>query len=236
MTIPARISAITQLLILALVLVVLPIVIALLPIRTVSCQIASAAHCPVVLVTALQTLTGRSLLLTQADSTVSELSLPAGYTLVQSRKQLFSELQLTFQEEQALFQITCPDCAEPLVVGEHRHILYSQPTDLASFSVPHSQAELLHGSQLNESVFQPLETIVLSLYKQGRIFQNGVWSSPEEIRLEIADTPTVLVSTQDIEGQMLALAAILEGETTSQLPAPASEIDLRFKMPVIRTR
>ena len=228
MTIPARISAITQLLILALVLVVLPIVIALLPIRTVSCQIASAAHCPVVLVTALQTLTGRSLLLTQADSTVSELS--------QSRKQLFSELQLTFQEEQALFQITCPDCAEPLVVGEHRHILYSQPTDLASFSVPHSQAELLHGSQLNESVFQPLETIVLSLYKQGRIFQNGVWSSPEEIRLEIADTPTVLVSTQDIEGQMLALAAILEGETTSQLPAPASEIDLRFKMPVIRTR
>lgn len=236
MKLPHRLSTFLQLVILFSALLVLPLSIVFLPVGQVQCQLVPEGNCPGTLQTSLQSLQGNFLVLTSFEEKVTSLPIPPGYALVESKKKLPNTLQLTFQKESALFQVRCVDCPEPLLIGEHSHRLHPQDSPVPTFDMPYTTTELVTDQTLHQIYFQPLSQIVLSLYKQGLIFQNGKWNSPEEVRLEVADKPELIVSTEAIDHQLAVLAALLSGDSLDQIPEPVREIDLRYNMPVIRTR
>jgi hypothetical protein len=84
--------------------------------------------------------------------------------------------------------------------------------------------------------YQPLKRLTESLYKNQVIFQNGEWISEEEIRIFVTDLPVVIFSSDNIENQSTALGLLLKNNSVKQTGVEIKEIDLRFNMPVLRTR
>jgi len=236
-----RMIDVKKILIIFFLLILTPAIILILPVKKIECKLSSSLECPETLVTALDSLQNQPLIITDFSNLIANLDLPPGYTLSNVSKSIPDTLKLIFLEEKALFKITCLDCEGELAIGTHRHLLSNSAgdennTELSTFFISSNSQKIIENNQIKPEYFEPAKNLAESLYKLGFVFQNGEWVSQSEIRINLNNYPVAIFSHDQISKQIAALELILKGDALSQASAEITEIDLRYNMPVLRTR
>lgn len=233
--------SIKKILIIFFLLFLTPVIILILPTKKIECKLTSGLECPETLVTALNLWQGQPLIIADFSNLITNLDLPPGYTLSNVSKSIPSTLKLIFLEETAIFKITCLDCDGELAIGTHRHLLPNSTGDenntkLPIFFISLNKQEIIANNQIKSEYFEPTENLAESLYKLGFVFQNGEWVSQSEIRINLNNYPVAIFSHDRVSKQIAILELILKGDTLNQADTKITEIDLRYNMPVLRTR
>lgn len=241
---------IIEVLLVLILLVVVPGVILFLPIKKIECKLASGQTCPDKLMEKLVDLQNNPLVITDLHQELPKLDLPAGYTLDRSSKKLPGQVKLVFLEETPAYKINCEDCESEITVGTHQHLLSpnlsEKNNDIPLFFLKANTDTIITNNQINDLYFRPLSDLTQSLYKLNLVFQNGEWISANEIRIDLNNYPEAIFSSDQIAKQVAMLELIIkenafdqaksQNASGSAIATEISEIDLRYNMPVLRTR
>lgn len=233
-----------RLVFLLIVLIALPLTLLLWPIQKIECQLSANKPCPEILSKSLTKLRQKPLALTDFRKELTELpGLPSGFVLEKVSKKLPNTLTLVFLEESAGFQIKCDDCQEVLLIGDKRHTLQNRSgnnnLELKTFKISKEFDEIIENGELKKTYFDPIDKLIKIFSTSELDFQEGEWVSADEIHINLNNLPTAIFSAQDIENQFSALDLIIKKNALSQTGRDSSqfkEIDLRYNMPVLRTR
>lgn len=219
-------------------LFIVPLIFLIFPVKKIDCKLTSGKDCPQEFSDALKSLQNKPLIPTNFDDSVTKLNIPAGYILDSVSKKLPSKLILTFVAEPLLLQISCQDCDQHKSIGVYRHILDSNDlkSEFPNFFVHADNQEVFDNSGLKPEYFDSLKELTESLYKLRIVFQNGEWISEDEIKVSLDNNLTAIFSANQIASQVVALDLIIKSDAIKQTDAEIEEIDLRYKMPVLRTR
>lgn len=214
---------------------------ALFKIQSLNCQVGNQP-CPTALQTELETnLLGKSLFFTDFNRVLSKNSSFSEYTLVNSTKTLSGQLGLYLTDEPTLYQLKLAT-GEVKLISTQGRIKFSSPTqndhaptiDISTATGPTSLTSL-ESLQVPAEFHQPASQLINSLYKHEFPIQNIEWHSATEIKFLIQEV-TVILDQTDPEADIAALKQILQSAEVANLEKPVWEIDMRFDLPVLRTR
>lgn len=230
-------SKLIQALIVFSVLFLLPLFFLTRKISKINCQLLSGEPCPDELSESLDSIEGRNLVFSKLEVLVSSLETPDGYSLVETSKKLPGQADLIFRQEVSLFLLACDDCDQDTVIGEYRSVLGTQTSanSLSSVHYSLSNDDLFEEKKLRENFFNPVKEVIDFAKNNHLELKNISWISQEEMQLDINNQPKILLSDEDLQKQLKGLEIILDNHINDQVDEEVIEIDMRYKMPVLRT-
>lgn len=232
---------IKRILIIAAALAVVPLSLLILQIfrvEAVECRVSSQSQCPESLSVLLdEALVGQPLFLADFPSLLAgEQFSSQPFTFKSIEKRLPSTATITFELEPLLYLIRTQE-GEQVAVGANGSVIPTQnwPDDTPTVQINESSENIIAADNINLEYHQPLALLINSLYKNQIVFQNITWNSADEIRLESPGMPLVIIDSANPDLAISKLQLIINSGKIEALEEPISEIDLRFKMPVLRT-
>lgn len=213
----------------------------LFTIRHVSCTFPSGAACPDDLQQHLvSSFSGQYLFFnTVTDQLAQDPFASDPYQPVAIRRYLPNHLAFTFKPEPALYRFELPeadDSTQQLLVTNNGTVLRS--SEVSTLPVVQWNGEALmtdDEKSIITAVHSPLQRIVSTLVSRQIEFERIIWNSPDEIIIALPNGRRALLDSTDPETSVLELEAIQDAPELDELEAPIREIDLRFRLPVLRT-
>ncbi len=204
----------------------------------INCTLITGEPCPENLSTLLSNLDGTSLFFTKFESVLAgEPYSKEPYTLSSLSKNLPSTLNLTFKQEPLLYGLRFSDGATELIGKEGTVIRLDNLPEIAMVEIEAQRQDFFESEDriipYYHNVFAGL---INSLYKYELIFQNITWKNNYEIRVDLVGHPTAITSENDPIGDMEKLKLLIPSPPYNSVEEEIVEIDLRFDMPVLRTR
>lgn len=207
----------------------------------IECSLESGDVCPPPLIEATQSLQGSSLFFTNIEEKLTSDSTGASqqFTLISHQKILPNALQLTFAPDSALYLLQAQDTT--WIVSQRGYLSSysgesSEATKVNVPSISYSQSlELSESTQLQPTVHQPLATLVSESQRHHLQLAHIEWRTSEFIVLQLENYPRVLVTAADPNHSIAILHTLKKNLDLSTVDAGIKEVDLRFKLPVVRT-
>ncbi|GIK83802.1 MAG: hypothetical protein BroJett025_04240 [Patescibacteria group bacterium] len=205
------------------------------PISAVECSVDSTA-CPQDLQNTADSLKNKSFFFSNFEKELLKQQ-PTGlvYILESVSKKFPGTIQLTFKQEQVKYAL--------LVAGEKKEVgdtgitlpAQSNETKIVIIEWKHDAVVLADNAVITEyhKIFLPVaETLSKSVVEHHRL----IWNSDTEILLELEGQPLFIFDKQSIQTQIKKVDTIITAREIDEIEEPILEIDMRFDLPVLRTR
>ena len=212
------------------------IVLLSLKVSTVTCSINDQT-CPETLIDSLEKIKGESLFLTNFDTTIPTLVEDQTIIYTGIAKSLPSTILLTFTTEQPSYLLQSQE--KSYIVYQSGLVRSEVPFDtddsIPSFQLSFPIEKVTQTGSIQPEVHAQMQELNASLYKSGIRLQNSTWETTDEVTLTLSTGETVLLSLTDIALQVEKLSILLSSSEIQSLPKEITEIDMRYKFPVLRT-
>lgn len=212
------------------------IVLLSLKVSTVTCSINNQT-CPETLIDSLEKIKGESLFLTNFDTTIPTLVEDQTIIYTGIAKSLPSTILLTFTTEQPSYLLQSQE--KSYIVYQSGLVRSEVPFDtddtVPSFQLSFPIEKVTQTGSIQPEVHAQMQELNASLYKSGIRLQNSTWETTDEVTLILSTGETVLLSLTDIALQVEKLSILLSSSEIQSLPKEITEIDMRYKFPVLRT-
>ena len=212
------------------------IVLLSLKVSTVTCSINNQT-CPETLIDSLEKIKGESLFLTNFDTTIPTLVEDQTIIYTGIAKSLPSTILLTFTTEQPSYLLQSQE--KSYIVYQSGLVRSEVPFDtddsIPSFQLSFPIEKVTQTGSIQPEVHAQMQELNASLYKSGIRLQNSTWETTDEVTLTLSTGETVLLSLTDIALQVEKLSILLSSSEIQSLPKEITEIDMRYKFPVLRT-
>ena len=212
------------------------IVLLSLKVSTVTCSINNQT-CPETLIDSLEKIKGESLFLTNFDTTIPTLVEDQTIIYTGIAKSLPSTILLTFTTEQPSYLLQSQE--KSYIVYQSGLVRSEVPFDtddsIPSFQLSFPIEKVTQTGSIQPEVHAQMQELNASLYKSGIRLQNSTWETTDEVTLILSTGETVLLSLTDIALQVEKLWILLSSSEIQSLPKEITEIDMRYKFPVLRT-
>ena len=212
------------------------IVLLSLKVSTVTCSINNQT-CPETLIDSLEKIKGESLFLTNFDTTIPTLVEDQTIIYTGIAKSLPSTILLTFTTEQPSYLLQSQE--KSYIVYQSGLVRSEVPFDtddtVPSFQLSFPIEKVTQTGSIQPEVHAQMQELNASLYKSGIRLQNSTWETTDEVTLTLSTGETVLLSLTDIALQVEKLSILLSSSEIQSLPKEITEIDMRYKFPVLRT-
>lgn len=212
------------------------IVLLSLKVSTVTCSINDQT-CPETLIDSLEKIKGESLFLTNFDTTIPTLVEDQTIIYTGIAKSLPSTILLTFTTEQPSYLLQSQE--KSYIVYQSGLVRSEVPFDtddsIPSFQLSFPIEKVTQTGSIQPEVHAQMQELNASLYKSGIRLQNSTWETTDEVTLILSTGETVLLSLTDIALQVEKLSILLSSSEIQSLPKEITEIDMRYKFPVLRT-
>jgi hypothetical protein len=204
-------------------------------VRHIECQIAHTA-CPPDLDQQVQVIKNQSLFFAHLDELITNATTVSPVTLVSIEKTLPNRVLLNFSEEKLAYILKTSDDKLYLVYQSGK-IQLTETTDQAPLlSVFFPSSQYITNAHLEPDIHQKILILFELLYKHAIPIQNSSWQEPHSILLTLTNGIKVYVDPDSSSRGIKALAAVLAAPETNDLKNTIEEIDVRFNLPVLRTR
>ncbi len=202
-------------------------------IKQVNCQLNSLS-CPAPLEDALADFQGKSLFFDNIEQRVQALNLEL-YQLESVNKSLPHTLNLVFLPKKNSY-LLLKDQTQLLVVAENGVALDQEVTQkLPEIKIEGWPNEVINGHQVDPVLHQTISQLILELELHQIPTSNITVFQPTFITIELPENRIALIESEQIKTQIKRLAAILQEYDFNSSDTPIKEIDVRFKLPVLRT-
>ena len=212
------------------------IVLLSLKVSTVTCSINNQT-CPETLIDSLEKIKGESLFLTNFDTTIPTLVEDQTIIYTGIAKSLPSTILLTFTTEQPSYLLQSQE--KSYIVYQSGLVRSEVPFDtddsIPSFQLSFPIEKVTQTGSIQPEVHAQMQELNASLYKSGIGLQSSTWETTDEVTLTLSTGETVLLSLTDIALQVEKLSILLSSSEIQSLPKEITEIDMRYKFPVLRT-
>lgn len=206
--------------------------------KSVECYLDSNVSCPAELTSLLeQSIINRSFFFSDYENIIARepmASLP--FTLSSYKRKLPDKLTLIFKNEPLLYKLVTKD-GSSLLVGTEGTII-NNTTDnieLTQVLVYEDMLNILNGNKVAPKLQKSLAAVIESLHAEGVNVKEVSYQNPQDIRLKLNSSQVAILDDTDPEGAIKKLKLILSAPEITAIDEPIEEIDLRFKMPVLRT-
>lgn len=206
--------------------------------KSVECYLDSNASCPAELTSLLeQDIINRSFFFTDYENIVARAPLASlPFTLSSFKRNLPDKLTLTFKNEPLLYKLVMED-GSSLLIGTEGTIINNATdnNELTQVLVYEDAATIFSGNKVTSKLQKPISAIVESLHAQGVSVESVSYQNSQDIRLKLSSSQVAILDDTDPESAIKKLKLILSAPEVTAIDEPIDEIDLRFKMPVLRT-
>lgn len=233
--------------VLALVLMVLSLKLVVedfFNIRDLSCTLADNQACPIELVAPIQEdLLGKSIFFTDLEMKVSELMADSQFELESVSKQLPGILNLGFIRRQPLYLLEVEAGRQYAILDRGLLQTVVDPNKVTSLPIIKINSELansefssINEGRLDSETHNTIVSLLSSLEDLGLSSSYITLFDNEVIALEVDDNLTALVDSEQTINNLTKLKIILTELDFSTIDLAINEIDLRYKLVVLRTR
>ncbi|NCS97929.1 MAG: hypothetical protein GW762_05050 [Candidatus Pacebacteria bacterium] len=199
------------------------------------CLVADA-HCSQELQDQLQTLAGKSLFLTDFESAISSSITDETVLFVSLQKELPSTLIVSLAQEKPVYILRSDEKNYTVyasgLIHEHKQ---ESTNDYTVIAVEFPLEKIVENDHVLPKYHDELTKLSLSLYKPSFSLQNSRWIDTETIQLEVSSGIRVYIPFESATQKITILEAILVSPELETVSEPLTEIDLRYKYPVLRT-
>ncbi len=205
-------------------------------VQTIICSLDTGSDCPSSLTTSLEPLKNTPIFFSRLPQTIMYATDTGGFTLKSLHKSLPSTVVVQFIQAQSLYQ---------LQLGENRYAVdekgflqlsTNQTGILLTFE---GDPPLQSTHQLDQTVHTVLNAIVQKSSAAQLPVTGIYWKSNQEIELSLEGDHRALLDSSDISTKIATLSQVLSSDefaqVTQNFTTPYS-IDVRFRLPVLRTR
>ncbi len=215
--------------------------------KLVVCTLDDTRSCPADLEPLIQKLSNRSLFLTDFQAEARALTQTTVYSFVELEKRLPNQLHLTLSQATPEYRMRYLD--QELLLSATGAVFNPEIAvagdDLVVITVL-DESPLTEDGSLKAEYHESLSDIVTQLRASEIYPSEIIWVSPQEIRVVMSDQTVALFDQTAIKEAVQKLHAILtseefqtmlkQSEADLETPSPpAIELDLRMKLPVLRT-
>jgi hypothetical protein len=206
-------------------------------VKQLHCALVEKESCPPELTARLQQLMNRSLFATDFQAEAQAATAQTVYEFTKIEKRLPNQLTLTFQQAAPLYRLRHQNSEH--TVSESGSLFFSATDEKAApllITIAGESPFTPEGSVSSE-LQRPLGELAKNLSQASITPREVLWISPQEIRLVLSENTTALLDHTNPAGAVQQLAIILKSEEYQAAVADAEgkiEVDLRFKLPVLR--
>lgn len=204
-------------------------------VRTIQCSMGEAA-CSAEIESQLSTLQGTSLFFTNFETSIPQNIPDETVRYISHQKELPGTLQIKLQQEEPLyalqegdtfFTVYASGVLQPMqqIEDSEYHVIELQ------FPIETISSE----GTIDPQKHQTLAEYSLSLYKNQFDLQNSTWIDSKTIQIDLPSGIRVLLPFDEAPQKVAALEAIVASTEIETITEPITEIDLRYKYPVLRT-
>lgn len=205
-------------------------------VQTIICSLDNGSECPSSLITSLEPLKNTPIFFSRLPQTIRYATDTGGFTLKSLHKNLPSTIFVQFIQAQSLYQ---------LQLGENRYTvdekgflqLSTNQTGILLTFV--GDPPLQSANQLDQTVHNVLYRMVQESSAAQLPVTGIYWKSNQEIELSLEGNHMALLDSSDSTTEIATLSQVFTSDeftqVTQNLTTPYS-IDVRFRLPVLRTR
>jgi hypothetical protein len=203
--------------------------------KNIECQIEDKP-CPLELTESLDTLKKSSFFFSNVSKNISDTqSKDSIYILESFSKKFPNTLELVFKQEDLKYSLLVSD--KIFNIGESGITIPNKTSNKESISIVWQTDT---NPVKDNVVINKYHTIFLhiaeSLSAASLDNVTIIWVSDSEILLEIPNQPLYIFEQQTIETQIKKVDTIINAKELEEIEEPILEIDMRFNLPVLRTR
>lgn len=208
----------------------------LFSVRDINCKLSNDAACPEHLLAELEVLKNKPIFFTDYKSILSkENALSQPYSITQVTKTLPSTLNIIFTAEDSLFIIE---------QSSQSYLISSSGKVFPNDQIQSEQAivkvitdnTLVENNQIDSGTFHTISTILTTGDELDLPIQSITWVDKSTIKLNMKEiTEVAIIDSESPRLELQKLTNILSSKEYQTLPETKQELDLRFRMPVLRT-
>lgn len=203
--------------------------------KVVECQIEKTT-CPDDLIENLNTLKGSSFFFTNISQKLEDNKTNDSIYILESISKKFpGTIKLSFKQEEIKYSLLIND--QIFYIGKSGATIPTKldNTQTVSFTWK-NEKDIVKDNNVEDSYHKKFLNIAESLSKNTKENIIIIWVSDSEIILEIPDEPIYIFDKQTIETQVKKVDTIINAKELEEIEEPILEIDMRFDLPVLRTR
>lgn len=202
----------------------------------ISCRIETN-DCSSELQNELASLKGSSLFFTQFETQIAQTISNETIVLRNVEKNLPGTLVITLSQETPRYILRLPEKEYAVYTSGISHQLTENvnPNDYHIFDLSFPIEKILEDTHVRSDYHTQLSAVSLSLYNPPFSLQNSTWKDTPFIEFKLESGVNVFLPIESASEKVAILKQILESSELETLSEPLTEIDLRYKYPVLRT-
>jgi hypothetical protein len=204
-------------------------------VNNIECKIENSP-CTSELIKSLNTLKKSSFFFSNIPQKISEDQTDDSTYLLKSYTKKFpGTLSLVFKQENIKYTLQIED--KKYAIGKSGTIVpgKSKKTESILFSWK-NDTKIIQNTIIKNNYHKIFLNIVNSLSETQIDKSTIIWISDSEILLEIPDQPLYIFEQETIVTQIKKVGTIINAKELEEIEEPILEIDMRFDLPVLRTR
>ena len=203
-------------------------------VQTVECRLLGAEACPDDLVQTLQFIINQPLFFVDFSKQISTVQLPQPVRLSKISKKLPSTLRLSFQLEPVAYVISTDQ--DIFFVSQSGQLYQQQFEQTGLVQVRLLSAWSHQSGSVELFIHHSLLAIIAGCQQLKLPLQTITWLDNSTIQLSMENRSEIFViDSQQPNLELHRLALVLQSGEYQALTQSKQELDLRFKMPVLRT-
>lgn len=202
----------------------------------ISCRLQEQ-DCPSQLQNELSSLKGSSLFFTVFESEIPRAISNETMLVSAIEKRLPGTLVVYVTQEKPSYILRTPEKEYAVYTSGVAHELTENvsPNDYHIFELEFPLEKIMEQSHVRSDYHSQLTETSISLYNIPFSLQNSTWKDTQFIQFQLQSGVVVYLPTKSAGEKVEILKQILESSELETLPEQLTEIDLRYKYPVLRT-
>ncbi len=202
----------------------------------VICTTQSAENCDPEVERSLAALTGKSLIFSDTKAMAESLLQSQPLTVTKVSKDLLGKVEISLAAHTPKYILKTAD-ESMFVVFENGQTkqLFTLPEQLQLFSAFFSSTDRITDGYLQKETHFLLDQLTTALQKTELQPQYITWKEEHSLEIQLEKGPLVFLDPTKLQHSITTIVAILASPELTSLK-PVAEIDLRFELPVLRTR
>jgi hypothetical protein len=206
-------------------------------VKEVECSLSSGSRCPDELTQSSATLKNRSLFFSDFQTLIEQPGFnDHHYKLANLSKRLPSTLIIELQPLETAYLIALRG-SDRLVAVSESGVIHTDPveSDSAVVEVEKNTWEQIIEKDSAEELHSTIMRLLDSLYKNEFFYDTITWINHDEIRVKIAGGVEVIFDSSLSELTVYQTKSLLNSKEFAELEVKPVEVDMRFRLPVLRT-
>lgn len=203
--------------------------------NTIKCQIENS-ECPEVLIKNLNTLKGSSFFFSNIQKKLENNKTNDSIYILESISKKFpGTIKLYFKQEEIRYSLITSN--KTFHIGNSGTTIPTESdySEIISFTWKNEEV-IINNNKINDDYHNKFLNISTNLSKNNLENTTITWVSDSEIILKTPNKPPFIFDKQTIETQVKKIDTIMNARELEEIEEPILEIDMRFNLPVLRTR